>query len=95
MANGKWKGLEPEYVLLGGIVKQAIRDSEQASDEKLRMEAWEFLQVCAPTLADKLRKATREFPDKQGRTGFTNRGQLHQKYTKSTPKKGVGNGSLV
>jgi hypothetical protein len=56
MANGKWKGLEPEYVLLGGIVKQAIRDSEQASDEKLRMEAWEFLQVCAPTVADKLRK---------------------------------------
>jgi hypothetical protein len=56
VADGKWKGLEPEYVLLGGIVKQAIRDSEQASDEKLRMEAWEFLEVCAPTVADKLRK---------------------------------------
>jgi hypothetical protein len=30
MTNGKWKGLEPEYVLLGGILKQAIRDSKQA-----------------------------------------------------------------
>jgi hypothetical protein len=56
MANGKWAGLEPELVLLGGILKQAIKDSRQVSDGKLRREAWQFLQVCAPTVAEKVRK---------------------------------------
>ncbi len=58
MANqrNKWAGLDPEYALLGGIVKQAIRDSRQVSDGKLRREAWQFLQICAPTVAEKVQK---------------------------------------
>ncbi len=62
MANGKWKGLEPEYVLLGGILKQAIRDSKQASDEKLRREAWDFLEVFAPKVAERLRNQQAQYP---------------------------------
>ncbi len=54
--QNKWAGLDPEFVLLGGILKQAIRDSRQVSDGKLRREAWQFLQVCAPTVAEKVRK---------------------------------------
>ncbi len=56
MANGTWGSLDPEFALLGGILKQAIRDSKQASDEKLRREAWKFLEVCAPTVAEKVRE---------------------------------------
>jgi hypothetical protein len=58
MANqqNKWAGLEPELVLLGGILKQAIKDSKQVSDGKLRREAWQFLEICAPTVAEKVRK---------------------------------------
>ncbi len=70
MANqqNKWEGFEPEYALLGGIVKQAIRDSRQVSDGKLRREAWQFLQICAPTVAERLRKQVNYFPDKQAGT---------------------------
>ncbi len=58
MANqrNKWAGLDPEYALLGGIVKQAMWDAKQTSDEKLRREAWQFLEICAPTVAEKVRK---------------------------------------
>ncbi len=59
MTNGTWKGLEPEYALLGGILKQAIRDSRQVSDGKLRREAWEFLQNCAPVVAEKVGKGAK------------------------------------
>jgi GNAT superfamily N-acetyltransferase len=59
VANGKWKGLEPEYALLGGIVRQAVRDSKQVSDGKLRREAWQFLLFCAPTVAEKVRKGVK------------------------------------
>jgi hypothetical protein len=50
VTNGTWKGLDPEEALLGGILKQAIRDSRQLSDGKLRREAWQFLQNCAPVV---------------------------------------------
>ncbi len=56
VTNGIWKGLAPEYALLGGILKQAIRDSRQLSDGKLRREAWQFLQNCAPVVAEKVGK---------------------------------------
>jgi hypothetical protein len=55
VANGKWKGLEPEYVLLGCIVRQAMWDAKQTSDKKLRREAWQFLETVAPTVAERLR----------------------------------------
>jgi hypothetical protein len=54
--RNKWDGLEPEYALWGGVLHQAVRDATQTTEERLRVEAWEFLEVCAPTVADKLRK---------------------------------------
>jgi hypothetical protein len=57
--RNKWSGLDPEFALLGGIVKQAIRDSRQVSDGKLRREAWQFLQVCAPVVAEKVGKGAK------------------------------------
>jgi GNAT superfamily N-acetyltransferase len=45
--------------LLGATLKQAIRDSKQVSDGKLRREAWEFLQICAPVVAEKVRKGVK------------------------------------
>ena len=52
----KWDGLEPEFALLGGILKQACRDATQTANERLRVEAWQFLDVCAPDVAQRLRK---------------------------------------
>jgi hypothetical protein len=52
----KWDGFEPEYALLGGVLKQAVKDTLQTANESLQVEALEFLQICAPTVADKLRK---------------------------------------
>ncbi len=53
--SSRWDGLAPEYVLLGGILRQAVRDAEQTSNERLQVEAFEFLQVCAPTVAGKVK----------------------------------------
>jgi len=50
----KWGDLEPEYVLLGGVLRQACRDALQTAKPALSVEAWEFLQICAPTVADRL-----------------------------------------
>jgi hypothetical protein len=66
VTNGTWKGLEPEEALLGGILKQAIRDSRQVSDGKLRREAWQFLQNCAPDVAARLRRQAKQNHEKQG-----------------------------
>lgn len=52
----KWDGLEPEFALLGGVLQQACRDATQTANERLRLEAWEFLEVCAPDIAERLRK---------------------------------------
>jgi len=54
--RNKWDGFEPEYALLGGVLKQAVKDAEQTDNESLQVEAWQFLEVCAPTVAAKLRK---------------------------------------
>jgi hypothetical protein len=54
--QNKWDGFEPEYALLGGVLKQAVKDAEQTDNEGLQVEAWQFLEICAPTVADKLRK---------------------------------------
>jgi hypothetical protein len=55
VTNGTWKGLDPEYALLGGILKQAIRDSRQSRNPALQIEAFEFLQGFAPKVAERLR----------------------------------------
>jgi len=52
----KWGDLDPEYVLLGGVLRQACKDAVQTAKPALSVEAWTFLQVCAPTVADKLLK---------------------------------------
>ncbi len=59
MANGKWKGLEPEFALLGATLKQAVRDARQSRNPALQIEAFEFLQNCAPTVAGKVKKSIR------------------------------------
>ncbi len=58
MANqrNKWDGFDPEYALLGGVLKQAVKDTLQTANESLQVEAWQFLEICAPTVADKVRK---------------------------------------
>jgi hypothetical protein len=53
--TAKWGDLEPEEALLGGVLQQACRDALQTTNERLRLEAWEFLEVCAPMVADRLR----------------------------------------
>ncbi len=65
----KWDDFEPEMGLLGGIVERAVRDALQTSNPAIRMEAWQFLEICAPTVADRLRKP---IPD------------MHQKHTGTT-----------
>jgi hypothetical protein len=52
----KWGDLEPEEALIGGVLQQACRDALQTANERLRLEAWEFLEGCAPVVAQKLRK---------------------------------------
>lgn len=47
---------EPEHALLGGVLRQACRDALQTANERLRVEAWEFLDVCAPYVAERLRR---------------------------------------
>jgi hypothetical protein len=67
--RNKWDGLEPEYALWGGILHQAVRDATQTTEERMRLEAWQFLEVCAPTVADKLRES------------LISASNVHQKYT--------------
>ena len=52
--TAKWDGFEPELALLGGILQQACRDALQTANERLHAEAWEFLHVCAPDVAERL-----------------------------------------
>jgi hypothetical protein len=66
--QNKWEGFEPEYALLGGVLKQAVKDAEQTANEGLQVEAWGFLEICAPTVAERLRKQVNYFPDKQAGT---------------------------
>ena len=48
--------LDPELALLGALLQQTVKDATQRANAKLRAEAWEFLEVCAPTVADRLRE---------------------------------------
>jgi len=50
----RWDGLDPEYALLGGILQQACKDALQTDKPALRVEATQFLQICAPTVANRL-----------------------------------------
>ncbi len=70
MANQrpKWDDFAPEYALLGGILSLAVRDALQTTNEALQRDAWQFLQICAPTVAERLRKQANYFPDKQAGT---------------------------
>lgn len=52
----RFSDLEPEYALLGAVLKQACRDATQTAKPALSVEAWQFLEICAPTLAVKLSK---------------------------------------
>jgi hypothetical protein len=52
----KWGNLEPEEALIGGVLQQACRDALQTVNPALSREAWQFLEVCAPTVAHKLRQ---------------------------------------
>lgn len=54
--TGKWGDLEPEEALLGGVLQQACRDALQTANPALSREAWEFLEVCAPDVAARLRQ---------------------------------------
>ncbi len=56
MANhtSKWSGMDSEFALLGATLQQAICDATQTRNERLKIEAWEFLEICAPTVAAKL-----------------------------------------
>jgi len=76
--GNQWDGFDPEFALLGGVLKQAVKDAEQTANESLQMEAWQFLQICAPTVAERLRKQANYFPDKQAGTETENRGQEWQ-----------------
>ena len=58
--RNKWDDFAPEHALLGGIVERAVRDALQTTNEALHRDAWEFLQICAPTVADKLLKVQQE-----------------------------------
>ena len=59
--QGRWDSdFEPELRLLGGIIKQAVKDAKQTANGALRREAWEFLEVCAPTVAERLIERERE-----------------------------------
>lgn len=48
--------LDPEFALLGALLQQTIRDATQRANAKLRAEAWEFLELCAPMVAERLRE---------------------------------------
>jgi len=45
--------LAPEEILLARILKQAIKDAQQSSNERLREEALAFLWTVAPTIAQR------------------------------------------
>lgn len=53
---GKWDDFEPMDALIGGVLQQAVKDAQQTSNQKLHTEAWEFLEVCAPDVADHLKR---------------------------------------
>ncbi len=55
MADDRWGDLDPEFILVGRIVQIACKDALQTRNEKLRQEAWEFLEMCAPSIAHRLR----------------------------------------
>ena len=63
MATTKWDDFEPELALLGALLQQACKDALQTRDAALRTEAWNFLDTCAPDVAEKLRT--------QGLTGIS------------------------
>jgi hypothetical protein len=52
--------LEPMDRLVAGIMRRAVADARQAADPALAQEAWLFLEVCAPTVAEKLRRQINE-----------------------------------
>jgi hypothetical protein len=54
--GNQWDGFDPEFALLGGVLKQAVKDALQTANESLHRDAWQFLEICAPTVAEKLRK---------------------------------------
>lgn len=56
MKSDKWGDFEPMYALIGGVLQQAVRDAVQMNNEKLRVEAWDFLEICAPLVAERLHK---------------------------------------
>ncbi len=50
-----WDDLDPEYILVGRIVQLACKDALQTKDERLRIEAQEFLLSFAPEIEQRLR----------------------------------------
>lgn len=44
------------YRLVAGIMRRAVADARQTANPELAQEAWQFLEICAPTVAEELRR---------------------------------------
>lgn len=56
--SATWRDFEPEQALIGAVLQQACRDALQTTNPALSQEAWEFLELCAPDVAERLRLLT-------------------------------------
>jgi hypothetical protein len=46
--------------LVAEVTRRAIQDAQQSENPALAIEAWKYLDICAPTVATQLRR--RQYP---------------------------------
>ena len=49
----QWDGVDD---LIVAVMRRAVADAMQGADLALARDAWEFLEICAPTVAEELRR---------------------------------------